>query len=86
MLGIEPTVPVDLGIIEAENALFILDFDVQIWISGEEFILKGTKDAFGTYIGNFVDYSPNRRVLVQDNRGDDMFVGEVLLTEIEMGL
>ena len=86
MLGVEPAVPVDFCVIEAESALFIPDFDVQIWVSGKELVGKSTKDTFSTNIRDFVDYSANDGVLVQNHGGDDMFVGKIMLSEIEMRL
>ena len=84
MLGVEPTIPVDFGVIEAESALFVSDFNVQVWVSSKELKGKGSKDAFSTNIGGFVDYRANGRVLVQNNGGDYRFVGEILLAEVEM--
>lgn len=86
MLRIEPAIPVDLGVIKAEMAFFFFDFDVQIWDSGEELVFKGTEGAIVADVGGFIDHGANRRIFVQEDRGDQVFIGVVLLTEIEMRL
>ena len=86
MLGVEPAVPINLRVIKAESALFISDFDVQVWVSSEQLIGKGSEDTFSTNVGGFVNYRADIGVLVQDHGGNDVSVWKILLAKIEVRL
>lgn len=86
MLSIEPAIPVNLGVIKAEIALFLFNFDIEIWDPREELIFKGTEGAIVTNVGGFIYHRGNRRILIQDDRGDQVFIWQVLLPKIEMRL
>ena len=64
VLSIEPAVPVNLGVIETKNALLFPDFDIQVRLPSEKLVLKGTKSAFATDVGGFVNHCANCGVFV----------------------
>ena len=82
MLGVEPAVPVHFGIVEAEPAVFLDDFDIEVGIAGEEFVAEGAVFVgLADFVG-FVDDGADGGVLVQEDGGDEGFVREVLIAEV----
>lgn len=55
VLALEPAVPVDLGVIEGEDATVLPDFDVEIGGSAEDLVPEGAKRRLGAYHVRFVD-------------------------------
>ena len=85
VLGVEPAVPVHFGIIEAEAAVLLDDFDVEVRVAGEEVVAEGAVFVhFADFVG-FVDDGADGGVLVQEDGGDEGLVGEVLIAEVEVG-
>ena len=82
MLGVEPAVPVHFGVIEAEPAIFLVDFDIEVGIAGEEFVAEGAVFVCLADFVDFVDDGADGGVLVQEDGGDEVFVREVLLAEV----
>ena len=85
MLGVEAAVPVDLCVIEAEAAVLLVDFDVQVRVAGEELVAEG---AVGVSVADpvgLVDDGADGGVLVEEDGGDEVFVGEVLVAEVQVG-
>lgn len=85
MLRAEFCVPVDLGVVEFEAAACFADFDQHVIRPGEHFVREGAEFALRADIVCFVDDGADVRVLVDDDLGDDGFVGEILPAEVEMG-
>ena len=82
MLGVEPGVPVHFGVIEAEAAAFLVGFDIEVGIAGEEFVAKGAVFVCLADFVDFVDDGADDGVLVQEDGGDEGFVREVLIAEV----
>ncbi len=90
MLGVEPAVPVDLGVVEAEDAVLLVDFDVEIRVAGEELVGEGAVGVFmGVFVGadavGFVDDGADGGVLVEEDGGEEVLVGEEGVAEVEVG-
>ena len=85
MLGVEPAIPVHFGVIEAEPAVLLDDLDVEVGIAGEEFVAEGAVFVYFADFVGFVDDGADGGVLVQEDGGDEGFVGEVLIAEVEVG-
>jgi hypothetical protein len=84
VLGVELAVPVDLGVVEFEDTASLADFDIQIIRTPEDFVGKSSELVLRTNVVDFVDDSLDVRVLVKEDLGDDIFVGQVLISDIEM--
>ena len=85
MLGVETAVPVHLGVVEAEPAVFLVDLDVQVRVAGEELVAEGAVFVLLADFVGFVDDGADGGVLVQEDSGDEVFVVEVLVAEVEVG-
>ena len=85
MLGVEAAVPVDLGVIEAEAAVLLVDLDVQVRVAGEELVAEGAVGVPVADFVGFVDDGADGGVLVEEDGGDEVFVGEVLVAEVQVG-
>ena len=82
MLGVEPAVPVHFGVIEAEPAVLLDDFDIEVGVPGEEVVAEGAVFVgLADFVG-FVDDGADGGVLVQEDGGDEGFVREVLIAEV----
>lgn len=74
MLGVKSRVPVDLGIIESESAVFFVDFYVHVVFACEEFVAESAVFVlFADFVG-FVDYGSHYVVFVHEHFGDEMLV------------
>lgn len=85
MFGLELAVPVDLGVVELEDAVVLLDLDVHVVRSTKDFIAEGPELGLVADVVDFVDDGADFGVLVEDDLGDDLLVGEVPVPEVEMG-
>lgn len=85
MLGVEAAVPVDLGVVEAERAVFLADLDVEVVDAGEELIAEGAEFGLVADVVDFVDYGADGGVLVHEDFGDEVLVGEVGFADVEVG-
>ena len=82
MLRVEPAVPVHLRVIEAEPAVFLVDLDVQVRVAGEEFVAEGAVFVgLADFVG-LVDDGADGGVFVEDDGGEEVFVGEVIVAEV----
>lgn len=86
MLGAETAVPVDLGVVEMKSAVFLVDFHIQVWVAGEELVAKSAVFVPLADFVCFVDHGADGGVFVEEDGGDEVFVREVLLAEVEVGL
>jgi hypothetical protein len=80
MFRIEPAVPVYFAVFEAEDAVFFTDLDVHIVWASQNLVCKSAVYGGGGVVvdgGGFVDYSSHRGVFVQEDAGDEVFVGEI---------
>ena len=82
MLRVEPAIPVHLGVVEAELAVFLVDLDVQVRVTGEEFVAKGAVFVCLADFVGFVDDGADGGVLVENDSGDEVFVREVFIAEV----
>ncbi len=80
MLGTQSAVPVDLGVVEVENKIFDLDFDVHVGFAGQHFISEGPKLRVGPNVFRLVDHRLDIGILVQQQVGDDGLVGMIFLS------
>lgn len=82
VLRVEPAVPVHFGVIEAEPAVFLVDLDVQVRVAGEEFVAEGAvRVGLADFVG-LVDDGADGGVFVEEDGGDEVFVGEVFVAEV----
>ena len=86
VLGVEPAVPVDLGVVEAEAAVLLVDLNVQVGVAGEELVAEGAVFVLLADFVRLVDDGADDGVFVEEDGGDEVFVWEVLLAEVEVGL
>lgn len=84
MLGVQPAVPVDLRVVEAEGAVFLADLDVEVVDAGEELIAEGAKLGLIADVVDFVDYGADGGVFVHEYFGDEVLVGEVGFADVKM--
>lgn len=85
VLGVEPAVPVHLGIVEPEPAVLLVDLDVKVWVAGEELVAEGAVFVLLAHFVRFVDHGADGGVFVEQDGGEEVFVGEVLVAEVEVG-
>lgn len=86
VLRVEPAVPVHLGVVETEPAVFLVDFDIQVRVAGEELVAEGAVFVPLADFVRFVDDGADGGVLVEEDGGDEGFVREVLLPQVQVGL
>ena len=86
MFGVESAVPVHLGVIKAEKTVLFFEFHVHVRFSRQEFVLECAKLARRADVVNFVDDGAYTWVLVKKHFGDEAFVGQVVLAEVEVRL
>lgn len=85
MLGFQTGVPVDLCVVEGEDAAAFHDLDVHVVRPGQDLVLEGAVDVFGADVVDLVDDGADERVLVDYYLGDDFFVGGEAVAEVEVG-
>lgn len=85
VLGAELGVPVDFGVVKLEDAAGFADFDVEVVGPGQDLVGKGAELALGADVVDLVDDCADAGVLVDYDFGNDVFVGEVLIPQVEMG-
>ena len=85
MLRVEPAVPVHFRVVEAEPAVFLVDLDVHVRVAGEEFVAEGAVLVCLADFVRLVDNGADGGVLVEDDGGDEVFVGEVFVAEVQVG-
>jgi hypothetical protein len=85
VLRLELAVPVDFGVVEAEDAVVLADLDVHVVGAGEDLVGKGAEAGLAADVADLVDDGAELVVLVEDYLGDDGLEGEVALAEVEVG-
>lgn len=85
MLGVELAVPVYFGVVEFEDTAGLAYLNVQIIRTPEDFVGKSSELVLRANVVDLVDDGLDVRVLVKEDLGDDVFVGQVLISDIEMG-
>lgn len=84
MLGLELGVPVDLGVVEAEDAVVLLDLDVEVVLPREDLVAEGAIGGLGADVVDLVDDGLEARDFVEDDVRDNLLVGEVLFPKVEV--
>ena len=84
MLRVEPAVPVHFGVIEAEKTSSLRNFDIEVWRACEEFVGESAVGVFRADKVCLIDYGADGGVFVEENRGDEVFVRDVVFAEIEV--
>lgn len=84
VLGLELRVPVDLCVVEGEDAVVLLDLDVEVVGALEDLVAEGAELGLCADVVDLVDDGLEARDLVEDDVGDDLFVGEVLVSQVEV--
>lgn len=62
-----------------------MDLDVQVRVAGEELVAEGAVFVLLADFVGFVDDGADGGVFVQEDGGDEVFVVEVLVAEVEVG-
>lgn len=84
VLGLELRVPVDLCVVKGKDAVVLLDLDVEVVRAGEDLVAEGAELGLGADVVNLVDDGLEAGDLVEDDIRDDLFVGEVLVSEVKV--
>lgn len=84
MLGLELRVPVDLCVVKGEDAVVLLDLDVEVIRAGEDLVAEGAELGLGADVVDLVDDRLEAGDLVKDDVRDDLFVGEVLVSQVQV--
>ena len=85
VLRLELAVPVDLAVVELEDAVALGHLDVEVVGAGEDLVLEGTELRFGADVVDLVDDGLDGGVLVDKDLGDELLEGEEPVAEVEMG-
>jgi hypothetical protein len=85
MLGGEPAVPVHFREVEFKCAILLAELDVHVVGSCQDLVFKGAVGVFFADGVELVDDSADGGVLVREDGRDDVFVGEVVVAEVEVG-
>lgn len=59
-----------------------MDFYVEVWGAGEELVAEGSVGVLRADFVGFVDYGEDGGVFVEEDGGEEGFVGEVLGAEV----
>lgn len=84
VLRLELAVPVDLGVVELEGAVALGDLDVQVVGAGQDFVLERPELGVGADIVDLVDDGLDLGVLIEQDLGYEVLVGEIVITKVEM--
>lgn len=84
MFGVEPAVPVDFSVVELESAVFLADCDVEVVRAGEDFVLESAEFVLFAYVVDLVDNGRYTLVLVHQDLGNQVFVLDILIAEVEV--
>ena len=85
VLRVEPAVPVHLRVVETERAAFLVDLDLHVRVAGEELVAEGAVFVRLADVVGLVDDGADGGVFVEDDGGDEVFVGEVFVAEVQVG-
>lgn len=69
MLGVEAAVPVHFGVVETKSAISLVDFNLHVWVAGEELVIEGAVFVLFADFVDFVDDGADRRVFVEEDGG-----------------
>ena len=61
-----------------------MNFNIGVRVTGKDLEAESPVFALLAYFVDLVNYGANCRILVQNDLGDERFVGEILFSEIEM--
>ena len=86
VLGTESGIPVDFRVVKMKGTVRLSDSDSQIWWPCQKFVLECPKFAVSTNFVDFIYHRPKLRILIQQDCRDEMFVWQILLSQIEMCL
>lgn len=86
MLRAESCIPVYFGVIEVEDTLLFFDFYNHFIRTGEDFVSECAELVLSAHIVEFVDDGADGRVFIHQDGGDEGFVGEILIAQVQMGL
>ncbi|KAI6754259.1 hypothetical protein HG530_012773 [Fusarium avenaceum] len=78
VLGVELAVPVYFGVVEFEDTAGLAYLNVQIIRTPEDFVGKSSELVLRANVVDLVDDGLDVRVLVKEDLGDDVFVGQLL--------
>ncbi len=84
MLCLELAVPIDLGVVELEDAVALGDLDVEVVWAGQHLVLEGPELGLGADIIDLINHGPDLGVLVEDDLCDEVLVGDIVFSEVEM--
>lgn len=84
VLGLQPAVPIDAGVVKAELAVLLVHGDIGVIVAGKQLEGESAEFRMRPYVFNFVDYRADRLVFVLEDFGDEVFVWEVLFPEVQM--
>lgn len=84
VLRLELAVPVDLGVVKLEDAAALGDLDVQVVRTSQDFVLEGPELGLGPDVVDLVDDGPELGVLVQQDLGHQVLVGEVVFPKVQV--
>jgi hypothetical protein len=80
----ELRIPVNRRVVKFESAAALAHFNGQVIRTSKQLVLEGTELILCSNIVYLVDDRADSGILVQDDLSDDVFVGEVLVPQIEM--
>lgn len=63
-----------------------MDFDIHVWVAGEELVGEGAVFVLSADFVGFVDDGADRGIFVEEDGADQVFVREILVAEVEVGL
>ena len=84
VLAVQLAVPVDLGVVEAEDALVLAHLDVEVVGPGEDLVAERAELGLGAHVRGLVDHRPDVRVLVHQHLRNHPLVGHVVLPQVEV--
>ena len=84
MLGLQSAVPVDFRVVEMKRAIGFVNFNIGVKVTGKDLEAESPILAMLAYFVDLVDHGANCGILVQNDLGDELFIREVLFSEIEM--
>ena len=86
MFGVETAVPVHLGVVETKRAVLLVDLHIHVRVAGEKLVTEGAVLILLADFVGFVNHGADGGVFVEEDDGDQVFVREVLIAEVEVGL
>lgn len=84
VLALQPTIPEDLAVVEAEDRAAFPHLGLHVIFAGKDFVVEHAEFVLGAEGLGFIDDGADAGAFGEDDGADEMAVGELFFTEVQM--